>query len=310
VTRTGWLGDDLAVIDLKFQNLSALIATYVVRTGDGLALIDVGPGSTLPALLEGLDQLGLRFDDVRHILVTHIHLDHAGAAGSLMARLPESTLYVHERGHRHMLDPERLLSSARQVYGALMDPLWGEFLPTPAERSIALSDGDRLDIGGVTFDVHYTPGHASHHVAFHEPSRNIVFAGDVAGVRVPPSPLVWPPTPPPDIDVEAWKASIKRLRALDPEQLLIAHFGPYADVWEHLDRLERRLDEWIERFEGWRSQELSRDAMISALKDASLAEINAEPNSASTVGATRYVTPYYMNVDGMNRYLDKRDQPA
>ncbi|HLT19246.1 MAG TPA: MBL fold metallo-hydrolase [Thermomicrobiales bacterium] len=305
--QTRWLGDDLAVVDLQFQELPALIASYVVRTADGLALVDVGPGSTVPALIAGLEQLGLSVDDVRYLLVTHIHLDHAGAAGSLLARLPEATMYVHERGLRHMLNPERLLASARQVYGALMDPLWGEFLPTPAERSVSVADGDRLELGGVTFDIHYTPGHANHHVAYYEPERSIVFAGDVAGVRIPPSPLVWPPTPPPDINVEAWKASTRKLRELDPEQLLIAHFGPWGNVWEHLDRLDARLDEWLAKVEGWRTAGMNRDQMIAALRDEVLAEIRADANSSSTEPATTYVTPFYMNVDGLNRYLDKRE---
>lgn len=246
--------------------------------------------------------------EIRHIFVTHIHLDHAGAAGSLLAELPAATLYVHERGVRHMLNPERLVASARQIYGALMDPLWGAFLPTPEDRTISIADHDSIRIGDTRFDVHYTPGHASHHVAFHEPERNIVFAGDVAGVRIPPSPLVWPPAPPPDIDVEAWKISTQRLRELDPEKLLITHFDEYKDVWRHLDQLDARLDQWVDWVEGWREQEMSREEMIAALEAAVMEEIQRDPDSGSIVYATTYVTPFYMNIDGLMRYLDKRDQ--
>lgn len=179
-----WLDDGIGLIDLNFQRRPALIAIYVLPTEDGLALIEVGPGSTLNNLLDGLRDLGLDPDDVRHLLVTHIHLDHAGAAGSLLERLPEAHLYAHERGARHMIDPSRLLASAGQVYGALMEPLWGEFLPCPEERVVVIGDGDRLEIGGLTLDVHYTPGHASHHVAYHEPERNIVFAGEIGRTHV------------------------------------------------------------------------------------------------------------------------------
>ncbi|MEZ4521244.1 MAG: MBL fold metallo-hydrolase [Thermomicrobiales bacterium] len=279
----------------------------MLRTSDGLALIETGPGSTLEALHTGLRTLGLEASEIRHVLVTHIHLDHAGAAGALLEELPDATLYVHERGVRHMLDPERLIASAKQIYGALMDPLWGDFLPTPGDRTISITDHDTVKVGDTELQVHYTPGHASHHVAFYEPERNVVFAGDVAGVRVPPSPLVWPPTPPPDIDIEAWKASTRRLRELDPESILITHFDQYDNVFDHLDQLDRRLDEWVEKIERWRSQDMSRDEMIDALKSDVLGEIEREPGSHSTTYATTYVTPFYMSVDGLNRYLDKRD---
>jgi glyoxylase-like metal-dependent hydrolase (beta-lactamase superfamily II) len=303
---TRWIDDGVGLIDLHFQRRPTLIACYVLPTADGPALIEVGPGSTLETLLGGLRALGVEPQDIRHILVTHIHLDHAGAAGSLLQRLPDARLYVHERGARHMIDPSRLLASAGQVYGALMEPMWGEFLPCPADRVVAVTDGDRIEIGGMILDVLYTPGHASHHVAYHEPERHIVFAGDVAGVRVPPSPLVWPPTPPPDIDVEAWKLSTRRLRDLDPERLLIAHFGPWDNVWEHLDRLDERLDEWVGYIARWRAEGLGRDAMIDRLREITLAEIRSEPGSAGTIDATQYVTPFYMSVDGLVRYLDKR----
>jgi glyoxylase-like metal-dependent hydrolase (beta-lactamase superfamily II) len=306
--RTRWLADGLGIIDLEFQGHPALIAAYVLVTDDGYVLFEPGPGSTIPALKSGLETLGVDFESIRHILVTHIHLDHAGASGSLLAELPDAQLLVHERGLRHMLAPERLVASARQIYGALMDPLWGEFLPTPEERTHSLADGDVLSIGGTQLNVHYTPGHASHHVSFHEPERNLIIAGDVAGVRIPPSPLVWPPTPPPDIDVEAWKRSTQLLRELDPEKLLITHFDEYDNVGEHLDQLDVRLDQWVDRVADWQSQGMNREEMIAALENAVMEEITQEPDSASTTYATRYVTPFYMNIDGLVRYINKRDQ--
>ena len=306
--RTRWLADEIGMIDLNFQDHPALIASYVLRTSDGVVLIETGPGSTINALHRGLTTLDIDFNDIRHILVTHIHLDHAGACGSLLAALPRADFHVHERGLRHMLAPERLVASARQIYGALMDPLWGDFLPTPENRTVPITDGDTLNFGDTTIDVHYTPGHASHHVSFHDLGRNAVFAGDVAGVRIPPSPLVWPPTPPPDIDVEAWKASTRTLRDLDPERILISHFGEYWDVWPHLDRCDDRLDQWVGLVSAWRDRGLSRDEMIEELERGVMTEIASDRESASTAYASRFVTPFYMNVDGLMRYLDKREQ--
>ena len=306
--RTRWLADEIGIIDLNFQEHPALIAAYVMRTSDGIVLIEPGPGSTLTALRYGLVALDIDIAEIRHILVTHIHLDHAGACGSLLELLPKVDLHVHERGIRHMLAPERLVSSARQIYGALMDPLWGDFLPTPEDRTFSISDGDSLTFGDTTFDVHYTPGHASHHVSFHEPERNAIFAGDAAGVRIPPSPLVWPPTPPPDIDVVAWKASSQKLRALDPERILITHFDEYRDVWSHLDRFDARLDQWLSWVSAWRDRELSRDEMIERLESAVMSEITGDPESESTAYASKFVTPFYMNIDGLVRYIDKQEQ--
>lgn len=304
---TRWLDNGIGVIDLHHRGLPKLIAAYVVRSDDGLVLIEAGPGSTLDNLLDGLTSLGLEPAELRHILLTHIHLDHAGAAGSLLQRFPESRLYVHERGARHMIDPSRLLQSAERIYGAMMGPLWGEFLPCPEDRVTVLTDGDQVRAGDLTLDVHYTPGHASHHIAYHDPGRNVVFAGDVAGVRIPPSSLVWPPTPPPDIDIEAWHASINRLRELDPEQILIAHFGPYDDTDRQLRMLEERLDEWTSLMSGWQDEGLERDEMIARLEEHVIGEIERVESSSDSGEAARHVTPFGMSVDGLLRYVQKRD---
>ena len=304
---TRWLDNGIGVIDLHHRGLPKLIAAYVIPGDDGLVLIETGPGSTLDNLLGGLTTLGLEPSDLRHILLTHIHLDHAGAAGSLLERYPESRLYVHERGARHMIDPSRLLQSAERIYGAMMQPLWGEFLPCPEDRVTIVGDGDQLDLAGLTLDVLYTPGHASHHVSYADASRNAVFTGDVAGVRIPPSSLVWPPTPPPDIDVEAWQVSINRIRELDPEQILIAHFGPFDDVARHLDLLETRLDEWSSLVEGWLAEGLERDEMMAKLEERVITAIErAEPDSDSAEAAS-HVTPFGMSIDGLTRYIQKRN---
>ncbi len=202
------------------------------RVGD--VIVDPGPASCLPALLGALGS-----EPPRALALTHIHLDHAGAAGSLCARFAQLEVWVHERGAPHLADPGRLLASAGRLYGERMDRLWGEVLPVPEDRIRVLSGGERLPEG---LSVAYTPGHASHHVAYlHEPS-GWAFTGDVAGVRIEDGPTL-APTPPPDIDLAAWRSSIDIVAGWRPEALAITHFGVHRDAEEHLRRLREYLDE-------------------------------------------------------------------
>ena len=307
MSQAEWLADDLGMIDLLFRGQERLIVGWVMPTSDGLVLAECGPTSTLPNLLAGIEALGLRPDDLRHILLTHIHLDHAGAAGTLLERFPEATLYVHEIGAPHMIDPSRLLQSAARVYGGRMDALWGDFLPCPAERVVVLHDGDRLELGDLTLDVLYTPGHASHHVAFYRPSDGALIAGDVAGVRVPPSRLVWPPTPPPDVDAELWHASLDRLRAVNPSRLLVTHAGAFDDVNEHLAALDERIDDFVRLVAQWQAEGLERDAIAARLAQWSAELTVAAGETPMTPGMIENVTPFGMSVDGVLRYLRRRD---
>ena len=301
---TCWLGDGIGQIDLRFQGQSAVIAVYVIDTTTGFALVDCGPGSTVPALLEGLDALGLDPERLRQIVLTHIHLDHAGAGGELLQRFPAATLYVHEVGAPHMIDPSRLLSSAQRIYGADMDTLWGSITPAPPERLVVVSDCDELNVGDRRLRVLYTPGHAQHHIALHEPDTGTVFAGDVAGVRIPPAVDVFPPTPPPDIDPPAWHASVARVRASHPTRLLLAHFGEAPQIDAHLNQLEVRLDEWLALVRQWSAQGLDRDAMVARLSAHASAGLDSGADSDEDT-RTRFsmATPYGMAVDGLRRYL-------
>jgi glyoxylase-like metal-dependent hydrolase (beta-lactamase superfamily II) len=211
---------------------------------DGV-LIDPGPTSSLDTLLGALER------PPRALLLTHIHLDHAGASGSLVERWPELEVYVHERGVTHMLDPAKLMKSASRLYGDDMDRLWGEMVPVPEANIRPLQGGERLLDGA--FEVAYTPGHASHHVSYRHDGT--AFVGDVAGVRITPAPMTIPPTPPPDIDVEAWHESIERIRGWAPERLAMTHFGESDDVEPQLSDLDRRLDEYAERARGQELEE-------------------------------------------------------
>ncbi|MEX1158815.1 MAG: MBL fold metallo-hydrolase [Thermomicrobiales bacterium] len=303
--ETRWLSRDTAIIDLQFQGVPKVIAAYLLDTSDGLALIETGPTSTLKTLLDGVEALGRDVDDIRHLLVTHIHLDHAGAAGSLIWRIPKARLYVHDIGAPHTIDPTNLVRSATRIYADQMDLLWGEVVPVPAGNVVAVSDGDTIEIGGRSLAVIYTPGHAAHHVAFRDTRHNVVFAGDVAGIRIPPSPDTLPPTPPPDIDIGLWHASVARLREIRPHRMLLTHFGVVNDVQDHLNLLDQRLDEWVDLVASLAGQGLDRDTIVERLISHVEAQMAASGTSAVSL-ETALATPYGMAVDGLLRYLRKR----
>jgi glyoxylase-like metal-dependent hydrolase (beta-lactamase superfamily II) len=231
----------LSYVDLKFQRVPHVIATAVVH-GTGLALIDPGPSSTLPGLRNHLERAGLSINDVSALLLTHIHLDHAGASGTLVRENPRIKVYVHEHGAPHMANPEKLLASATRLYGDAMDRLWGEFLPVPANSMIVLKGGEVVEEGGRRFEVAYTPGHASHHVSYFDRDSGIAFVGDTAGVKVVANGYVLPPTPPPDIDLDVWRGSVDRIQQWHPSTLFLTHFGPFSQPSAHLRELVDHLD--------------------------------------------------------------------
>ena len=233
-------------VDLQFRGAPQIIATAVLDRAGQVALIDPGPTRTLPALTEGLARGGIALADIDAILLTHIHLDHAGATGTLVAAHPRIRVHVHERGATHLVDPTKLLSSATRLYGNQMDALWGPFLPVPASQVTAISGGETIRAGGRAIEVAYTPGHASHHVSYFDRESGLAFVGDVAGVRVPPTSYVLPPTPPPDIDVAAWEASADRVLGWHPNGLFLTHFGLVSTPGPHFEELRRRLRELTE----------------------------------------------------------------
>jgi len=222
-------------IDLQFRGSPRVIATAILTGADGVTLIDPGPTSCLPALEAGLGARGLTLRDVRSLLLTHIHLDHAGACGTIVERVPAVKVYVHERGAPHMIDPAKLLASATRLYGDQMDSLWGAFLPVPAGQVTVLNGGERLELAGTAISVAYTPGHAKHHVSYLDEHIGMAYVGDTAGVRVSGDYLI-APTPPPDIDIEAWQESLNTIEAWQPVSLFLTHFGPISPARAHLAR--------------------------------------------------------------------------
>jgi glyoxylase-like metal-dependent hydrolase (beta-lactamase superfamily II) len=271
-------------IDLHFGGAEHAIGVYLVDTDDGLALFDCGPSSTVPALDAGLARHGVALEDVRHLLLSHIHLDHAGAAGTLVRRHPALTVWVSPVGQPHLVDPSRLERSARRLYGDFFDELWGELLPVP-ERNVRLAEGDVLG-----WEAFPTPGHASHHVSYLRDAT--LLAGDAAGVRMPGASYVLPVSPPPDLDVEGWHATVAEIRRRAPERLALVHFGVHEDVGPHLDRLEQELDRWTERVgAGMEQEEFVETARADAGDDAPLYD---------------RVAPFWQSWAGLKRYWDVR----
>ncbi len=275
----------LRQIDVMHLGRPRVIGAWLVDD----VVIDPGPTSCLDTLLEGLGDVR-----PRALLLTHIHLDHAGASGSLVERWPDLEVYVHGRGVRHMASPERLVESARMLYGEDMDRLWGEMLPVPEENLHVLHGDESLFDG--TFEVAYTPGHASHHVSFLHTGDGTAFVGDVGGVRIDGTPLTIPPSPPPDIDVEQWHMSIERVAAWKPRRLVMTHFGSAEDVDAHLGELSERLDEWAA---------FARDHDREAFVDRVRSEIG-ERVDPETAAAYEQAAPPDQLYAGLERYWRKR----
>ena len=308
--QTRKLDEDLHLIDLSFQGLPGVIASYLLQAGDERALIETGPGSTLESLLAGLREFDVAPESISKLLVTHIHLDHAGAAGSFIRRFPNAHLYVHEKGARHMIDPSKLLASAGRIYGDRMGPLWGDFEPVPQEKLTVLTDGDRIEVGNRRLSVIYTPGHASHHVAYLDEERELVFTGDVAAVRLQGLDHVRPPTPPPDLDLEAWDASLERIGALKPRSIALTHFGPFEDVDRHLEEARERLHRWGDIVREAYEQGEDRDEIVRELTERGNGEIEDGTDDPAATRQYELATPYGMTVDGYLRYFSKRAEVA
>jgi glyoxylase-like metal-dependent hydrolase (beta-lactamase superfamily II) len=238
------LAAGLDYVDLNFLGVPEIITTAVLHGTSGVALVDPGPGTTIANLKRALERKGISLRDVRQILLTHIHLDHAGGTGSLLRENGDIEVFVHERGAPHMIDPARLLASAGRLYGADMERLWGEFVAVPANRVRVLKGNEQIAAAGRDLEVAYTPGHASHHVSFFDKSTRVAFCGDTAGIRRHGREYIMPPTPPPDIDLEAWRISADRILAWDPDTLFITHFGPFHGARPHFQGLLENLEAW------------------------------------------------------------------
>ncbi|MGH3043795.1 MAG: MBL fold metallo-hydrolase [Gaiellaceae bacterium] len=282
----------MQLLDLEHLGRKRVIASYF-DAGAEPALVDCGPASCLERLRAGLAEHGLEVGDLRHLVLTHIHLDHAGAAGTLVRENPDLIVHVSEVGAPHLIEPERLERSARRLYGEDFDRLWGPLLPVPAENVKVV--GDRV----LDYEAFPTPGHASHHVSFLAPDGSCL-VGDAAGVRIPPARWLAPVSPPPDIDVEAWETTLDTIEERRPSLLLLPHFGIADDPERHLADMRSALRTWAER-----AREGSEEEFVRAAEEELLAE--ADPETAAVF---QQAGPFWQSYAGLRRYWDKRSETA
>ena len=299
---------EIITLDLNFQNCPNAIASYLLPYQEGLILIESGPGSTQDELVRNLRELDYSLEDITHVLLTHIHLDHAGAAGWL-AEQSGARVYVHQRGAPHMLDPSRLLASAGRIYQDKMDQLWGDFLPVPEKQLVILEDGMEVQIGSYTFRALDTPGHANHHLAYI--LDEICFSGDVGGVRIGSSGKkhLRIPMPPPEFHPPRWRDSIAKLKKENITRIAPTHFGIFDDVDWHLDSILIEID----AAEEWMQKIMPRDLPIEDLRTEFLSWVrnrSLELGVAEvTLDAFEKANPSGMSADGMKRYWDKYIDP-
>jgi glyoxylase-like metal-dependent hydrolase (beta-lactamase superfamily II) len=293
----------VVTLDLNFQGRPQAIAAYLIRHGDAVVLVESGPGSTRPGLEAGLAKEGLTPRDVTHLLLTHIHLDHAGASGWLARQGAE--VYVHPVGAPHMLNPEKLLASAARIYGDRMDSLWGEFLPVPEKKLHVVREDDEIEIGDLRFLPINTPGHAEHHYAYI--FEDLCFTGDVGGVRIPGYQYLRCPMVPPELHLERWHNSIKRLRGETFARIAPTHFGIYDDPEWQLREVEKGLDDaelWLEEV---MSEDPSPpiDALRESFTDWMVAQAAEMGLSEDVINAFTVANPPGMSADGLLRYWKK-----
>ena len=288
-------------LDLNFQNKTHAIASYLIRDGDSVVLIESGPGSTLTSLEAGLASQGLSFADVTHVLLTHIHLDHAGAAGRLSRY--GAQVYVHPVGAPHLLNPEKLIASATRIYGDKMDSLWGEFLSVEQDKLHIVDDGEEIQIGNLRFLALSTPGHAEHHHAYL--FEDVCFSGDVGGVRIPGYPYLRVPMPPPELHIEKWRTTLQRLREYKFARIAPTHFGLFDDPDWQLREVEKGLD----AAQRWLEATLPSDPPVDELRASFTAwmadEARQQNLSPDVIRAYELANPLGMSADGLQRYWKK-----
>ncbi|NOK60310.1 MAG: MBL fold metallo-hydrolase [Chloroflexi bacterium AL-W] len=298
------LPNAVRLIDDYHLDRPGVIGTYVLL-GDEPALIDPGPTTVLPHLEMGLQALGLTLDDIRAVLLSHIHLDHAGATGTIVARNPHVKVYVHQRGAPHIVAPERLLRSAARLYQDMMDYLWGEFCAVPQDNVVPLSGGEMVQLGSRKLQVYDAPGHASHHVVYFEEASGAAFIGDNGGVCLPGSSHSRPATPPPDIDVEAWVQTLNMVLDLQPKWLLLTHFGAMDNPARYIDDYRTRLLQWADIVQNGMQSGADEAAQIAQLQARADADLGASADSELGVRYQQAIS-LEQTWQGLVRYWQKR----
>lgn len=290
----------LTTIDLQFLQSSEVIASFLIQEGSTNILVETGPATTLTAMNKALSQHDLTAEDITDVLLTHIHFDHAGAAWYFAEK--GANIYVHPVGYPHLHKPQKLLASAKRIYKERMDELWGDIQAISEDRLIAVEDRQKLNLGGLSWTAHHTPGHAKHHIAWQ--LGELLFTGDVAGVSLQGRAVV-PPCPPPDIDLEAWYDSIDRIRTLNPQKLFLTHFGAVTDIESHLTKLEAELKYWAD----WmKLNGLGKDPKQVIPNFVQWTEGRLKEQGLEQEWIERYhkANPPEMSVTGLQRYWKKK----
>ena len=306
------LGNDVFQIDTKMAGYQGITAGYLIR-GSRPCLVETGTAPSAPVVRKALASLGIGPEDLATVVVTHIHLDHAGGVGDIAAMYPAAEVVVHRKGARHLADPSRLMASARTVYGDALDVLFGVLAPVPASRIAALDDVGTVDLGdGRRLDSHYSPGHAKHHVGLIDSLSGDLYVGDAAGVYIPETGDLRPATPPPDFDLEVALASLRMFSALRPARLLFSHYGPVDDVDATLARSAEEILVWVERTRAARAAGLDLDHAVAMVRSQTLSRYAALQPGADPAIAVRFerISGAATNIGGIWHWLDKLDQQA
>jgi glyoxylase-like metal-dependent hydrolase (beta-lactamase superfamily II) len=304
------VADGITAIDTFMGGRARYTAAYLLEATE-TTLVETGPGTSVQPVAAALDHLGVAADELAHIVLTHIHLDHAGGVGQLARRFPRATVWVHERGALHLADPSRLVASATRVWGEReMQEFFLPVEPVASTRIEALRDGDRIDIGDRSLAVLDTPGHASHHVALVDSRTGAVFTGDALGIHVPDLPVLRPATPPPEFDLERYIDSIERVRAAARSILLFAHFGPLEDVDATCDLAIRRVRDWAGVVEDAQQDGVDPEELAARLESVALADIETGAEATLDLDMLedrlRLLSSIRMNAQGLARYWQRR----
>jgi glyoxylase-like metal-dependent hydrolase (beta-lactamase superfamily II) len=297
-------------IDLHWTERPKSIAAVLIQSDGVNAVLDPGPSSTIETLRAGLRGNGLSMQDLNTILLTHIHLDHAAAAGALVKENPRISVFVHEFGAKHMIDPSKLLASAGRLYGGEMQRLYGEVLPVPEENIRPLAGGETVSVGKRKFDILDTPGHASHHVTFWDAQERIAFVGDVAGITVEGDTFIMPATPPPDIDMALWNKSLDTIEALRPERIFLTHFGYQNDPIAHMERYRKKLVEWTELTETLLASGRTEEEAGKEFVEATAAETRNDVASPGSADHYIFNGGLYLSWLGLLRFVKKQKEKA
>ena len=290
-------------IDLNFLGLDHAIAAFLIESYEGLILIECGPYSTFQSLEEGLNSYGYKLGDVKHVLLSHIHFDHAGAAWAFAKR--GANIYLHPFGASHMKDPSKLVASATMIYGETMDVLWGKMEGIDEERLKIIEHLEEIKIGQFTFISLHTPGHAKHHISWQ--LDDTIFTGDVAGCKIGDSPVV-PPCPPPDIDIQDWEKSIEILRSRNPKKIVLTHFDAVENVDDHLDNLKFILNDWANWIKkNWQKEE-NTENLTSEFVDYTKNQLREAGVSEEIIKKYEAANPPWMSVSGLIRYWKKQNR--